>query len=256
MGEPMPQAESWNANLYDSKHAFVFAFGQGLVELLDPQSAERILDIGCGTGHLTAKIAESGAVVIGMDSSPTMLAKAQSTYPTLTFEIADARTFAFAEPFDAIFSNAALHWIQDAEAVVTQIAKALKLGGRFVVEFGGKGNVVAIASALQQAFEQVGHTSQVVWYFPSIDEYASLLEKHGLRVSHAWHFDRPTKLEDGDAGLRHWLAMFAASSLEQLSPQEYETVLNHIEAQLRPTLFCEGDWYADYKRIRLVAVKA
>ncbi len=252
----MPKTEAWNANLYDSKHAFVFAFGQGLVDLLQPQSEEYILDIGCGTGHLTAKIAESGASVIGIDSSPTMIAKAQATYPALTFEVADARHFAFTKPFDAVFSNAVLHWIQDAETVVIQIAKSLKLGGRLVVEFGGKGNVGAIVSALQQALQQVGHTSQTAWYFPSIGEYASLLEKHGLRVTQAWHFDRPTKLEDGELGLRNWLAMFASSSLDQLSPEEYEAVSNQIEAQLRPILYREGDWHADYKRIRIVAIKA
>jgi hypothetical protein len=115
--------------------------------------------------------------------------------------------------------------------------------------------VESIASALHRVLQQAGHSSQTTWYYPSIREYASLLEKHGFRVSHAWHFDRPTKLEDEELGLHNWLAMFASSSLEQLSTQEYETVLSHIEGHLRPTLFWQGDWYADYKRIRIVAIK-
>jgi trans-aconitate methyltransferase len=253
--QPMAQNTIWNANLYDSKHAFVFTLGQELLELLAAKPAERILDIGCGTGHLTAKIAEMGAMVIGIDSSPAMIAKAQSSYPVLTFEVADARSFAFAEPFDAVFSNAALHWIQEAEAVVEKIAKALKPGGRLVVEFGGKGNVAAIASVLEQVLEQTSNHWQSAWYFPSIGEYAMLLEKYGLRVTHAWHFERPTKLEDGEAGLRNWLAMFASSALGSLEPQECETALSQIETQLRSTLHRQGDWYADYKRIRIVAIR-
>jgi len=149
---------NWNPSLYDQKHAFVFEYGKGLLPVLDPQSGELILDLGCGTGHLTKTIAESGARVIGIDSSPRMIEMARATYPELEFLVADARNFSFADPFDAIFSNATLHWVQPAESAVRCLSASLKTGGRFVAEFGGKGNVATIITAIQQAFRELTPT--------------------------------------------------------------------------------------------------
>src|SRR6202043_2259805 len=114
------QAE-WDANLYDAKHAFVWKYGADLVPLLAPQPGERILDIGCGTGHLTAQIAESGARLVGVDRSPEMVKAARKVYPNLQFEVADARALRFHNEFDAVFSNATLHWIQEPEPVIRGI---------------------------------------------------------------------------------------------------------------------------------------
>ena len=142
----LPHGQAWDPELYDRNHGFVTHFGIDLLPLLDPQPGERILDWGCGTGHLTAQIAESGADVIGLDSSPEMVAGARAAYPDLSFQPGDAANFSFATPFDAIFSNAALHWIPTPEAVIACVWRALKPGGRFVAESGGKGNAATLIS--------------------------------------------------------------------------------------------------------------
>src|ERR1700739_4422514 len=140
----------WDAKLYDAKHDFVWKYGSDLVSLLDPRAAERILDLGCGTGHLAARIAESGAEVTGVDQSAEMVAAARVAYPNLKFEVADARQLSFRDEFDAVFSHATLHWIHEAEPVLQGIQRALRPGARFVAELGGKGNI----RAMQEAFDR------------------------------------------------------------------------------------------------------
>src|SRR5690242_11899204 len=134
-------ADRWDSALYDDRHSFVWKGGAELIDLLNPTSGQRILDLGCGTGHLTAQIAKRGARVTGLDSSPSMIAQARQNYPRLKFVLSDARSLEFREEFEAVFSNAVLHWILDAEAVVAGVARALTPGGRFVLEFGGKKNI-------------------------------------------------------------------------------------------------------------------
>ena len=136
-----PVTKTWDATTYQARHSYVFVHGENLVELLEPQPGERILDLGCGSGQLTAKIAESGAEVWGIDQSAEMIAEARRNFPDLQFEVGDAASFTVPKPFDAIFSNAALHWVKDAEGVAASVARALLPGGRFVLEMGGKGNV-------------------------------------------------------------------------------------------------------------------
>ncbi|HYX49750.1 MAG TPA: class I SAM-dependent methyltransferase, partial [Ktedonobacteraceae bacterium] len=220
----------WDVNLYEQKHAFVYEYGKGLVPILQPQPGELILDLGCGTGHLTHIIAESGAYVIGIDSSSSMIETAQSTYPELEFHVADARDFSFVTPFDAIFSNATLHWINEADQVVNCIAASLKAGGRFVAEFGGKGNVATITAAVQQSIRELLHEDvDFGWYFPTIGEYASLLEKHELDVRSALLFDRPTPLEDGEKGLRNWIQMFGERVLREVPDDMKQKILARTE---------------------------
>ncbi len=167
------QPPEWDAALYDDRHSFVWKRGAALIELLAPRSGEWVLDLGCGTGHLTAKIAEAGAEVIGIDSSPEMIEEARRLYPGLPFGVGDARDFHFDEPFDAVFSNAVLHWIKPPEEAVACVRRALKPGGRFVAEFGGRGNVAAIIGALDAAACAIGLGAWGhPWYYPSIGEYA------------------------------------------------------------------------------------
>lgn len=245
----------WNPKLYDDKHSFVWKHGASLIELLAPRPGERILDVGCGTGHLTAQIAQAGAQVVGIDHSADMIAEARRRYPELTFEIADARALAYAGCFDAIFSNAALHWILEAEAVVEGIARALRPGGRFVAEFGGKGNVRAIQAALIQAAQTLtGEPVRSPWFFPSLAEYATLLERHGLEPTFATLFDRPTPLE-GENGLRHWIDMFGGPFLAQVPPDRREVLYRQLEDRLRPVLHQDGNWIADYRRLRVRATR-
>ena len=248
----------WNANLYNAKHDFVWKFGSDVVSLLAPQAGERILDLGCGTGHLTAQIAESGAEAIGVDRSAQMVAAARSAYPNLKFETVDARKLSFDEKFDAVFSNATLHWILEPELVLQGIFGALLHGGRFVAEMGGKKNILAMQGAFDAALVELGaakHGEVQPWYYPSVSEYSSLAEKTGFEVRWITLFDRPTVLSDGAAGLRNWILMFGGDYLSKAGEAKREEFIRIVEEKLRPKLFRGGQWWADYRRLRLVAYK-
>jgi trans-aconitate methyltransferase len=253
----MTQTNRWNAQLYDAKMNFVSQYGKGLLDWLQPASGERILDLGCGTGDLTAEIAKTGAVVEGIDYSPEMIAKAQEKYPSLRFTVADAHTFRSESLYDAVFSNAALHWMKWPEEVIRSVWLALAPGGRFVAEFGGKDNCREVVEALRVALAERGISAdeRFPWYFPSIGEYTSLLEQQGFRVTLASHFDRPTTMPDGDKGLRHWLDSFAASFFTGLTAEARDQVCERTAALLRPTRFQNETWVVDYKRIRVIALK-
>jgi len=251
------QGSHWNPELYDDKHSFVWKMAAGLLDLLEAKPSQRILDLGCGTGHLTGQIAISGATVVGIDRSPDMIQQAREKYPALQFEVMDAREISFPEPFDAVFSNATLHWIKEPEKVIVGIAKALRPGGRFVAEFGGKGNVGELLAANERAWHKLGlpRPAPNPWYYPSVAEYSGLLEQHGLEVLYANLFDRPTPLEDGERGLRNWLEMFGGAFLNQLSPAQRQLTFAAVEQEARSTLFRDGHWVMDYRRLRLVARK-
>jgi len=245
----------WNPTLYDSKHSFVTRYGEDVITLLDPKAGERILDVGCGTGHLTHLIAEQGAEVVGLDQSPAMIAEAKTNYPDLTFVQADAANFSFDAPFDAVFSNAALHWILNPAKVISSVWEALKPGGRFVAEMGGKGNVQAIADAVHRALAAGDFPIPPKrWYFPTIGEYAVLLEAQGFRTTYMIHFDRPTLLEGGDA-IGNFIRMYLPETLEGVPEAEQPAFIAHVEDALRPTLFYDGQWHADYVRLRFAAIK-
>jgi trans-aconitate methyltransferase len=250
--------QKWNAGLYNEKHAFVYEFGASLIALLTPQKDERILDIGCGSGQLTQQIANSGAWVTGIDSSEEMIADARAKFPALDFRVMDASLLSFTEEFDALFSNATLHWVLDAEGAAAGMYRALKKGGRMVVEFGGKDNVQTILWAIRKCLEEHGFQEQAkkeVWYFPSIGEYTTLLERQGFRVTMAQHFDRPTELADASHGIEDWLEMFAQTIFNGISQEKRKALIKEIQQQVRPILFDGHKWHADYKRIRVVAVK-
>ena len=247
-------ADKWDSSLYEDRHSFVWKAGADLVGLLQPQKGERILDIGCGPGQLTAQLAESGAEVVGMDSSVSMVAQARQNFPRLRFLLADVRNFQVEEPFDALFSNAALHWVRDADAAIACMAKALKPGGRLVLEMGGHGNIERIRAVTEAVLREAGYPAEHTWYFPSIGEYASLLEKHGFLVQFAQNFARWTKLEHPERGLREWLEMFGGAYFEGIPNAKREPLIQEIESRLRPALWCDGHWFADYRRLRVTAV--
>lgn len=248
----------WDPDDYDGGHDFVYEYGAGVLELLDPEAGERVLDLGCGTGHLAAEIADAvgeTGEVLGLDRSAEMVAEARTDYPDLPVVKADARAFAASEPFDAVFSNAALHWITDQEAVTERVADLLRPGGRYVAELGGSGNVERIVEAVIEACARRDHEADPPWYFPSMGEHATLLERHGLEVTYARLFDRPTDLEGDEDGLREWLGMFGDSLLAEVPPDEREAVLADVEDRLRPDLYDPESrtWTADYRRLRFVA---
>jgi SAM-dependent methyltransferase len=245
----------WDAGLYDDRHSFVWKLAIGVLELLNAQPGERILDLGCGTGHLTAKIAETGAHAVGVDRSPEMIRQAKEKYPSLKFEVMDAREIALDGNFDAVFSNATLHWIKEPERVIAGIEKALRPGGRFVAEFGGRGNTGQLLKAIGDAWQKLGIAGPVPqpWYYPTLAEYASALEQQGFEVTHATLFDRPTPLDDGTRGLRNWLNMFGGAFVAGLPAATRENLLAEIERELRPKLFQDDHWVMDYRRLRVVA---
>jgi trans-aconitate methyltransferase len=252
------QTSTWNTELYESSHAFVWRFGRDLLTMLGPTAGERILDVGCGTGQLTSEIAKSGAEVVGLDQSSEMIVAARDNFPELQFEVADIAETAFDSEFDAVFSNAALHWVRNQEGAIAAIARALKPGGRLVFEMGGRGNIQQIWSATTRALADMGvqDSEQLSpWFYPSIGEYAPMLESHGLQVTFAVLFDRPTPLEGGEQGLRTWLEMFAMFASDVLKPEQREEFMRCVEDFARPALFHDGVWTVDYKRLRMIAVK-
>ena len=249
----------WDAAQYDAKHAFVYEKAKGLVELLAPQPGERILDLGCGTGALTAEIAKRGAEILGVDQSEEMIAQARKKFPALHFEALDARQLRFNAEFDAVFSNAVLHWIPEAEQVIAGVAQALKSGGRLVAEFGGKGNIRKLVDGFHRAFAALNMREPEgvsPWFYPSIAEYAGLLERHGLEVREASLFDRPTVLEEGERGLETWIRVFRQTFLEKMSEQDAQRWIQEVEQQCRGELFRNGNWVLDYRRLRIAAWKA
>jgi SAM-dependent methyltransferase len=251
-------SQVWNAGLYEAKHSFVWQFGRDLLHVLAPQAGERILDVGCGTGRLTAEIAGAGAEVVGIDYSPNMTSQARANYPILVFETQDACQMPYHGEFDAIFSNAALHWMQPAEDAAAAMARALKSGGRLVAELGGRGNVQVLVDASYRALRQLGIPDPErynPWYFPSVGEYATLLERQGLEVSLAAMFDRATPLEGGAAGLKDWFAMFGARLIEGLAPASHAEFYRLVEGYAEGYLWRQDQWVADYRRLRIVARK-
>jgi trans-aconitate 2-methyltransferase len=247
----------WNTTLYQKNHQFVWQQSQSIMELLQPQPGEHLLDLGCGTGQLTEKIAQTGVNVWGLDSSKEMINQARQNYPSLWFEVGDVRNFQVNTPLDGIFSNAVLHWVKEPDAVITCVNKALKPGGRFVAEFGGQGNIKTIIQAIVNTLEKLGypHLCEHPWYFPSISDYSTCLEKQGFEVCYATLFSRPTPLGGGEQGMINWLQMFANGWLSQLSFEQQMQVIAQVCQQLRAKLYTNGTWTADYRRLQIMAYK-
>ena len=247
----MSQTTSWNPDSYAKNARFVSDLGQPLLDLLDPRPGEWILDLGCGDGALTEKIASAGSVVIGADASAALLAAARAR--GLAIVRMDAQRLALKPRFDAVFSNAALHWMKQPEAVAGGVAACLKRGGRFVGEFGGKGNVETIRAALHNGLLKRGIDPWTVdpWYYPSPEEYSDLLQQFGFTVDAIDLIPRPTKLP-GD--IIDWLSVFAQPFTRAVAVAESRIYLNGVRAELEPVLRKpDGAWYADYIRLRFKA---
>lgn len=247
----------WAAPKYDRDAGYVSRLGEDVVGLLDPRPGEQVLDLGCGTGDLAAEISSRGAEVTGVDASPEMVSRAAEKYPRLRFEVADARDLNLPpESFDAVFSNAALHWVKEARQAVREIHRVLRFGGRFVAELGGRGNVRTVERALEETLAERGirAADRNPWYFPSLAEYAGLLEESGFEVGYAAHFDRPTPL--GETGIEGWLEVFAGSFLEDLSEAERGEIVGRVAGKVRPALSGDDGPFADYRRLRVAAAKS
>jgi SAM-dependent methyltransferase len=247
----MPQ--TWNPVRYGANARFVAELGMPVVELLAPASGERILDLGCGDGFLTAKLAALGCKVLGIDASAAQVEAARKL--GLDARVADAETLAFSEEFDAVFSNATLHWIRKPDAAIDCVWRALKPGGRFVGECGGAECVALIRAALGRALEKRGQDLKALnpWYFATAEEYGDRLRARGFRVESIAVFPRPTPLP-GD--MSAWLETFAENFTKGIDPAERTAFFAEVQEDLRPAL-CDaaGKWTADYTRLRFRAIK-
>jgi trans-aconitate methyltransferase len=248
---------NWAVATYDSAFGYVSAHGAPLIDLLDPQPDEKIIDLGCGAGALAAEISARGAAVLGIDSSPDMIAKAKAHYPELSFTVADAHQFTVAERYDAVASAGALHWLShDPDGVITQVHASLRAGGRFVGEMGGAGNCAELIAAMQTAWREFGLAEfELPWYFPSPAEYATRLEDGGFTVRLLEYAERPTRMTHGPGGAADWVRVYAAEPLARVPAGVVEPLLMRINELAAPALRRESGWVADYVRLRFAAVR-
>jgi len=245
--------QTWNADGYQLNAGFVPRLGLPVLYLLAPVAGERILDPGCGDGALTVELVAAGATVVGIDSSPEMVAAARVR--GLDAHVMDAAALTFEAEFDAVFSNAVLHWVKQADDVIAGAARALRPGGRFVGEFGGHGNVAAIVTALHAVLDRRGVAIAGVhpWFYPTPDDYRSRLEVGGFEVESIGLIPRPTPLPTGMAG---WLGTFAGLFYAALPEGDRAEALWETVELLRPALCDDLDrWTADYVRLRFAARK-
>jgi len=244
-------AQVWDPARYQRHAGFVPELGAPLLELLSAQSGERILDLGCGDGVLTERLVELGARVTGVDASPEMVEAARAR--GLDARVMDATALAFAREFDAVFSNAVLHWMRDQESALAGVARALVPGGRFVAEFGGHGCVAAIVTALIAVLEKRGIDGRSLspWTFPTTEDYRERLDRHGFAVDYLALIPRPTPLP---TDMRGWLETFAVPFVRSLPDEERGPALDDVVRLLKPSL-CDsaGHWTADYVRLRVKA---
>lgn len=241
--------QQWNADDYASNARFVSDLGQPVLDLLQPRAGERILDLGCGDGALTAVVAATGAIVVGIDASPEMIAAAHVR--GLDARLTDARDLPFTAEFDAVFSNAVLHWLRPPEPVLDGVYRALKPHGRFVGEFGGHGCVAAVCTAMRAVAAARGVALDVPWYFPSADDYEHRLTIAGFAPISVQVVPRPTLLP---SGMSAWLRTFGGWAFTSLPPGERDAAFEDVVEMLRPSLCDEqGRWTADYTRLRFSA---
>lgn len=247
----MNAATTWNPESYAKNARFVSDLGEPLLKLLAAKPGETILDLGCGDGALTEKLAAAGAVVFAVDSSLAQIVAARRR--GLNALVMDGHALSFKRRFDAVFTNAVLHWVQPPERVIEGVADCLKPGGRFVGEFGGKGNVETIRAALHAGLSKRGVDPWSVdpWYYPTAEEYSILLKELGFTAEYIELIPRPTKLP-GD--IRGWLEVFAQPFTQVLLEHEREKYLEQVRNELRPKLRQpDGTWLADYRRLRFKA---
>ena len=246
------ETNEWHVEKYTRHAGFVSALGMPVVDLLAPEEDEKILDLGCGEGTLALEIAKSGAEVVGVDLSEEMAEIAREK--GVDAFVASVTDLPFCEEFDAVFSNAVLHWVKESRTAVKNIAGSLKKGGRFVAEFGGEGNVAHIVEAMQEVFTMHPEygTFEAMWYFPGDKAYTKLLEEEGFRVEYAELIPRPTPIDD----IANWLMVFTNGVTEHLNKEEIKIFRHEVREILKPKLYSEKEgWMADYVRIRVKAVK-
>lgn len=243
--------QSWDPGSYSRHAGFVAELGSDLIDLLAPTPTDAILDLGCGDGSLTAKLAPSNCRIIAIDSSAAQVAAARALQ--LDARVGDGEALNFRQEFDGVLSNAALHWMKRPEAVLAGIWQALRPGGRFVAEMGGAGNVESVVTAAADILNDAGYDAQAFnpWFFPTVEQYRALLEQQGFEVEFIKLFERPTP-QGGD--IVHWLRLFAQSFASALPEADREAFYAEIAARVSARLQNDDhSWYVDYVRLRFKA---
>lgn len=249
---------NWDADKYTSDFTFVHQYGNSVIELIDADKNSTVLDLGCGNGALSEVLQDKGYLVKGIDASKELLNVAKKNHPDIEFILADATNFSIPEPVDVVFSNAVFHWIdkERQQDMLKCVYNALKENGQFVFEFGGYGNTQLIHGALTKRFSEYKYNYSMSFYFPTIGEYATLLENTGFSVKYAVLFDRLTELK-GENGLKDWINMFVKTPFSVIrNADEKEAIIDKAVEDLRSVLYNDGKWYADYVRIRMKAIKS
>ena len=246
----------WNTEKYESNFSFVHKYGEDLFNLITAPKGSFAVDLGCGNGALTEALLNKGYNVLGVDASRDMITTAKELYPNIEFSLQDATDFSLDKKADVIFSNAVFHWINEAKQyeTVQNIADNLNEGGMLVCEFGGFGNCEAIHRAVENAFKNRDLKYKRDWYFPTIAQYTALLEKAGLQTVYARLFERPTE-QKGENGVEEWIRMFLKTPFEGMAENQKNEIIAETVNDLKPILYKNGKWYADYVRIRIKAVK-
>lgn len=248
----------WDEKKYTEDFGFVREYGKDLFPLIEKsrRNGMRLLDLGCGNGELTNELTEDGFAAEGMDASEEFLAAARKRYPGIRFFKGDAVDFHAEQKYDAVFSNAMLHWVgkEKQPDLLGCVCAALNEGGQFVFEMGGNGNNDLIHAALAKAFLEKGMSYRMPLFFPTIGEYAGLLEAAGFTVKYAVLFDRPTALK-GNNGMRDWLSMFVKVPFDDVEEAVKMEIIDKVVSSVRPVLYRDGTWYSDYVRLRIRAVK-
>jgi SAM-dependent methyltransferase len=245
--------QTWDPQAYQQHGSFVHGLAGGVLEWLDAKPSEYILDLGCGDGQLSKRIVAAGASVLGVDTSAEMIAAARGRW--IEAEQASAESLPFGDGvFDAVFSNAALHWMRNQDAMLDEVHRVLKPGSRFVAEMGGHGNIAAIRVALTAVLARhgLGDHEEGVNYYPTPESYTRRLEEHGFTVQQMVLIPRPTALPE--SGMSAWLRTFRRGVLEAVPEVLRDKIVEEATALLEPALRDEqGNWVADYVRLRFIA---
>jgi trans-aconitate methyltransferase len=253
-GRTGPDRQTWDSASYAKNARFVSDLGMPVLDLLAPEVGERILDLGCGDGVLSKSIMDTGARVLGIDSSADQVAAARAK--GVEAQLLRGEELPFDAEFDAVFSNAALHWIADQDALLACVWRTLAAPGRFVAEMGGAGNVATVRRSLHDALRSRGIEAEAFdpWYFPDAELYGARLEAAGFRVDSIELIDRPTPIP---GSLADWLDVFARSFLAAVDLDEHAGLKAEVENAVAADLCdSDGNWTVDYVRLRFKAVKA
>jgi len=242
----------WNADNYNKHADFVSNLALPVVDLLNPQKKERILDLGCGDGTLAVEIEKFNTKVVAVDLSESMVEKTKEK--SIEAYIMSATELPYENEFNAVFSNAVLHWVKEPETAISKISNALKTNGRFIAEFGGYGNIKYLTDAMQEVFDKNKEYGEFnnPWYFPKDTDYKQMLEANGFEVEYIELIPRPTKIDD----ITNWLDIFANGIVSHLTEEQQSVFKEEVRGILKPKIYNEKDgWVADYVRLRFKATK-